>query len=347
MSMFGGGSSQPSHTTQTTRVEYSPAEEAARSKIFSTGEGLYNFGAPTAGTYQGPAPVNYSAPSTQAFGSQMGVANQVAGQGVGALDFGLNRAMDVNQNPYLQAAMNAAIRPQVQTFTDQVLPSMRLGAVADGSFNGTRQGVAEGIAARGLQDSIASTTASMANAGYNSGMETSTSLLKSLPLIMSGLFAPSKAMSEVGSALETQAQQEENYAAAQRLQAENGPWQLLQNWSNLVSGMSNPTATATSTADRGSTGIGGSQILGAGLSMLPMIMSMFSDRRLKENIEPVAVLADGLFIYEFNYIGQAERQLGLMADEVMELYPEAVTLAGNGYYIVDYDLATRVARGEG
>jgi len=344
---LGGGSSGPSHTTQTTRTEYSPAEEAARSRIFAQGEQLYNFGLPTAGTYQGPAPVSYSAPSQQAFGTQMQVAGNVAGQGVNALDFGLNRAMDVNQNPYLQSAMNAAIRPQVQNFTDAILPALRLGAVSDGSFNSTRQGVAEGVAAGRLGDSIASTTANMANSGYTSGLDASTSLLKSLPAVMQGLFAPAQAMSSVGSALATQAQQQENYAANQRLQEQNGPWQLLQNWAGLTSGMSNPSTTTTGNAERGSTGIGGGQILGGVMSMLPMLFSMFSDRRLKENIVAVDVLPDGLFIYEFNYIGKPERQRGLMADEVLELYPEAVQLASNGYFIVDYEMATRVARGEG
>lgn len=349
MGLFGGGSSQPSHTTQTTRVEYSPEENAARNEIFAQGRQLYNFGAPTAGTYQGPKPVSYSSPSQQAFGQQMQTAGEVAGQGVGALDFGLNRAMDVSQNPYLRAAMGAAVRPQIQAFTDQILPALRLGAVNDGSFNSSRQGIAEGLAARSLEDSIGSTTASMANAGYTSGLDASTSLLKSLPMIMSGLFAPSKAMSEVGSALETQAQQEENFRAAERLQGVNGPWQLLQNWANLTSGMSNPSATTAGMTDRGSTGIGGGQALGGVMSMLPMIMSLFggSDRRLKENIVPIDFLPDGLIVYEFNYIGQPERHRGLMADEVQILYPEAVSMNSNGYYIVDYEMATRNAREEG
>lgn len=64
-----------------------------------------------------------------------------------------------------------------------------------------------------------------------------------------------------------------------------------------------------------------------------------SDFRLKENIKPVGKLDNGLTVYVFNYKGQNIPQLGLIAQEVKEVRPEAVVEMDNGYLAVRYDLA--------
>ena len=60
-----------------------------------------------------------------------------------------------------------------------------------------------------------------------------------------------------------------------------------------------------------------------------------SDRRLKTNIVQVGTRSDGLGVYEFDYVWGGGRQVGLMAQEVMRLYPEAVG-ERDGYLTVDY-----------
>jgi len=61
-----------------------------------------------------------------------------------------------------------------------------------------------------------------------------------------------------------------------------------------------------------------------------------SDRRLKENIKRIGALANGLPTYVFNYIGERALQFGVMAQEALAVVPEAVILAADGYYTVDY-----------
>lgn len=82
-------------------------------------------------------------------------------------------------------------------------------------------------------------------------------------------------------------------------------------------------------------------ILGAGSTLGGAAIGKYSDRRLKTNIEKVGVDENtGLTLYSFNYIesvGQDGTFIGVMADEVMEDYPEAVLVMDNGYYAVDYD----------
>lgn len=60
------------------------------------------------------------------------------------------------------------------------------------------------------------------------------------------------------------------------------------------------------------------------------IASIFSDRRLKEDIVKVGEMSDGLGIYRFRYTGGVKRFVGVMADEVARLRPWALgpTLAG-------------------
>jgi len=65
-----------------------------------------------------------------------------------------------------------------------------------------------------------------------------------------------------------------------------------------------------------------------------------SDERLKENIEPVGKLDNGLTVYRFNFLGSQVTQIGLLAQEVQEVIPEAVKEDEDGYLMVDYKLAT-------
>jgi len=63
-----------------------------------------------------------------------------------------------------------------------------------------------------------------------------------------------------------------------------------------------------------------------------------SDRRLKENIKEVSVdPRTTLTLYEFNYINDTKRYIGVMADEVELLYPEAV-MNVDGFNWVNYGM---------
>jgi len=80
----------------------------------------------------------------------------------------------------------------------------------------------------------------------------------------------------------------------------------------------------------------------AGMSALGSIagvgtaFALKSDMRLKENIEPVGKLPSGIGVYKFDYIDGAKDQIGVMAQEVLPIIPEAVLVGDDGYYMVDY-----------
>jgi hypothetical protein len=72
-----------------------------------------------------------------------------------------------------------------------------------------------------------------------------------------------------------------------------------------------------------------------GAGQTPGLGAMFSDRRLKRNVVRLGTRSDGLGVYGFDYIWGGGRQIGLMAQEVAILYPEAVGESG-GFMTVDY-----------
>ena len=185
--MSGGGGGGGSSTK--TQQNYSPEEAARRAQIMGEAERIYN---------------------QTAQQQQIGVhlANQ-------AMEYGLTGAMDVQNNPYLQSAITAALRPMTQQYVDPggVLSSIRTNATDSGQFGGVRQGVAEGIAAGRYTQNASDMAGKMASAAYDKGQDTFARTLALAPQTM-GL-----------------------------------PWEQLQNYANIVYGGANPSTSSVSTAD--------------------------------------------------------------------------------------------------
>lgn len=86
-----------------------------------------------------------------------------------------------------------------------------------------------------------------------------------------------------------------------------------------------------------STSIGGRpSTAGSIASAVGGIASIFSDRRMKHDIEKIGEHADGLGIYRYSYLGSSIRHEGVMADEVAVLRPHALGPTIAGYATVNY-----------
>ncbi|HET7713909.1 MAG TPA: tail fiber domain-containing protein, partial [Patescibacteria group bacterium] len=85
----------------------------------------------------------------------------------------------------------------------------------------------------------------------------------------------------------------------------------------------------------GSTLGGFGSLLSGGAAIAPAL----SDRRSKTNIEKIGELKNGLGVYKFNYKERLEfvPNIGVMADEVSAIQPEALGPIINGYQTVNYD----------
>lgn len=73
-------------------------------------------------------------------------------------------------------------------------------------------------------------------------------------------------------------------------------------------------------------------VAGAGMGMIQPFK--LSDMRLKSNIERVGTHANGVGVYEYDIDGHRER--GVMAQEVLNVKPEAVLMGDDGFYMVNY-----------
>jgi len=66
-------------------------------------------------------------------------------------------------------------------------------------------------------------------------------------------------------------------------------------------------------------------------------ITAFSDKRLKKNIERIGTSIMGFPVYAFDYIWGGDRQIGVMAQDVVKVMPDAISTV-DGYMAVDYGM---------
>jgi len=106
-------------------------------------------------------------------------------------------------------------------------------------------------------------------------------------------------------------------------------------YANQMAGY-NAQQAAQANMNAGLMGLGGT--LGAA--------AILSDPRTKENIKPIGVMNNGLTLYSFEYKDEFKDRsnaghgvhVGVMADEVEQVYPYAVSTLDDGYKVVNYGL---------
>jgi hypothetical protein len=237
----GGGSTKSTSTT----LNYSPEEAKRRTAVMDEAGRIYDqtAGQIASSPYPGSQVIPFS-PETLAsqqwgtdFATQsMPGMNQML---MDATQFGLTGAMDVNNNPYLSNAIDAAIRPITQDYLDPngVFQRLRGEAVQNGGYGtSSRQALGEGIAAGRYAQSIGDTAGKLANEGYLAGLDTFTKTLGLTPATIQAMQTPMNILSSIGAQRENLAQLGEDYNSAARLWELNASWAPLQNWANIVFG---------------------------------------------------------------------------------------------------------------
>ena len=126
--------------------------------------------------------------------------------------------------------------------------------------------------------------------------------------------------------------------------------QLLTNTSGTQSAQQNTNQNTNNYLAGSSSGYNYGQSAGGGTStpsvgqdilQTALIGSLlFSDVRLKENVQKVGRLFNGLNVYTFRYKGSPTTHMGVLAQEVEKVHPEAVGEIG-GYKAVDYEKAVQ------
>ena len=75
----------------------------------------------------------------------------------------------------------------------------------------------------------------------------------------------------------------------------------------------------------------------ANAAMAQQAMGALSDVRAKEKIQRTGNSPSGIPIYEFNYIGSEARYSGTMAQDLLKMDIDAVSMHEDGYYRVNYN----------
>lgn len=199
-----------------------------------------------------------------------------------------------------------------------LLSDIGAGATSAGAFGGTRQAVAEAETIRNMMQEAGRTAGTLRSGNFQS--------------------AADRAIQNIGMKNQLKQQQMSDLEAigalqqAQATQQQQAPLEAIQFLLAAAQGL--PTSSTGSQLRENS---GFLKRLGDSAGGIATIGALMSDRRAKENIEPVG-MENGFPIYAFNYISAPDkRYVGVMAQDVQDIMPEAV-VEEDGYLRVKYDM---------
>lgn len=336
-----GGSKGGGSTTSTTQ-NYSPEEAKRRSAVMDEAAGVYSQTKDQVANsaYPGAQPVGFSPETLLA---QQYVTDFASGDAANtvrdlnsAVRFGLSDVLNPESNKYLQASVRGAQDTLAQSYTDAggVLSTIRNDARAAGQYGGSRQGIAEGLAASRLGQQQANLADQMYSDAYKAGLDTFGQTMEFAPQALQANIVPAEMLSSVGAQKENLAQSLENYGAETRAWDLNKEWSALQNYANIVFGAGGSQSTTTSQQPRQSA----FNQVASGVGLAASLASLFSlsDRRLKKFVTQIGKTAKGINVYVWRFTW-GEPGIGVMADEV-EHVPGAVHVGPDGYARVNYAL---------
>jgi len=302
----------------------------------------------------------------QALG-QAGQYGQIGGQaqdylssvlGQGGFQAPMQQGVDMGtvgsliNNPLLEQQIQASTRDIGRNLWEQQMPGIASQSVATGNVGSTRRGVAEGIAQRGAADREADVAAQMRGQAYGQALgigaqqagANQQAQLASNQLnqqLASGTFGQAGQLGQgslgqaygfgVGALSPQQqaAQMSQGYAQQQTMD----PWTQLQLYQGALG---QPITLSEQTQAGGSPGAGGL------LEGISGAYKAFSDQRLKTSITRVCDHPSGAGVYRWTWNDKAEAiglhgsGYGVIAQEIAEIVPDAVTIGERGYLMVDY-----------
>lgn len=275
----------------------------------------------------------------------------------------VNAATQYANGQNIQGQVNNSMLMANQEANQVTLPGMEQSAANNGNINGSRTGLSEGIVQQGLSEQAANLGSSLYNSSYNTGLQlaenqqatnnqqslTNNQALGTLgsgyagqgvSTLSSGINDQNNlyTMAQAGGAGQQTNNQEGLTNQQQQFQAQStDPYSALDGLMGIIGGTnwgSNSTGTSnTTTTPSALSTIGGIMSSLGGFAMM-------SDRRTKADIAQIGELYDGTPVYRFRYKGEHKVQIGLMAQDVEGVTPEAVHTIG-GIKFVNYDAATR------
>lgn len=262
------------------------------------------------------------------------------------------QAIQQYMNPYQSQVINATMA-QLGQQQGQQLQNLKAGAVAQNALGGNRADMASGYLQGQQNLATGSTLANLNQANYGQALSAAQQdAIRQLSAgqQMAGLgqlgqnlgLQGSQALFGAGQAQQGQQQEQLNAATKNAQQQTMWPYQNLQWLSSLYGGIGPLMGGTTAGTQTQTQSPGAGSYIGGALAL----MAMFSDKRVKEGIEPIGKSFDGQTIYKFRYKGSPQTHIGMLAQEVEKKHPDAVGSIG-GIKTVNYDEATEDAAERG
>lgn len=254
------------------------------------------------------------------------------------------KAMDIGNNPYQaytgqrfagqnqdQGTAYSLLRQQAQGQTNPYLDQM-VGRAQSNVISNYNNVI------RPQQDTLAARSGSFGNSGVSSVIDQNQRMLgDQLGNIATDIYggaynADANRRAEAtqnllgaGNQQQMFAQQPLDFAYQQFQEAQNQPY---RNLAAMGAPFGSNMGSQTSTSSRNDPL---QTLIGIGL----LGGSLFSDRNLKTDIKKVGKTDSGLNVYTYRYINSPTVHMGVMAQEVRDVFPEAVHEVG-GFMAVDY-----------
>jgi hypothetical protein len=259
--------SSPSKVTQTNKVELSPEQRE-----------LINQGMKLTGQVTDQPPHMPQVPGfdpLQSQGQQAIIDTATSGglkdttdKLTGAQNFLLGDVLDVNKNPALRGAVDAAVRPLSEAFNEQVIPGINRAAVGTGPFSSfatTKTMQNKALAGDRYMQQVGDTSSKMVSDAYLAGLDAMTKGVALAPGTQRAQLFPGTAISAVGDVRRGLAQEQ----AQQGFEDEMFPFTMgLQ---LLGAAGATPGGGSTGTVSGAQPGNPLMQLAGTALSIIPFL----------------------------------------------------------------------------
>lgn len=164
--------------------------------------------------------------------------------------FNMGAGRDVGTNPYLQSAIQAAQRPVIEAFSSPTGPMSAIRShftAGNTAGSGTREGVAQGIALRGLGQQLTDMSAGITWQAYQQAQDNAIRSLALMPQTMQASSFPVELLSQAGAQQDAYRQALIDAEMQKWFYEQQEPVNKLLTYQNLISGNFGGTSTGSTT----------------------------------------------------------------------------------------------------
>jgi hypothetical protein len=270
-----------------------------------------------------------------------GVNQGVAAAGQNNADTLNGKYLDPNSNPYLKSTFDAAADDVTRRYQTATAPQTAGAMESAGRYgSGAYQNQVKNNEID-LGKSLGSLAANIYGGNYQTERGNQMTAAGQAGGINQAQYINPNAALGAGGVQQTQQQNVDNSAMAASNYNRDQPTNALNSYLGQIQGNYGQSGTNTQSSpiftNPAATAAGGISSIA---SLAPLLMK--SDRRLKVDIRPIGKSFDGQTLYLYRFLGEPNFQIGLMAQEVETLRPDAVVEI-EGVKHVDYARALEAA----